>query len=109
MSRRCLPVVQGRRACELTQPSDMYGTWKRGQGHEWEVHVDDGSSAVVHRTELVLAPATVTEETLEAARQGRRKQTNRDHSVRPLPSLFIPPPKGGFRHDTCARVCSQGC
>jgi hypothetical protein len=64
---------------------DMCGTWKRGQGHEWKVHVDDGSSAVVHRTELVLAPATVTEETLEAARQGRRKQTNRDHSVRPPP------------------------
>jgi len=75
-SVRAAPLLHTRaRSCRLL--------W---QGHEWEVHVDDGSKAVVHRTELVLAPEMVTEESLEAARLGRRKQTNRDHSVPSSPS-----------------------
>jgi len=53
------------------------------QGHEWEVKIDDGSNAVVHRTELVLAAMEETEETYEASKIGRRRQTNRDHSVSP--------------------------
>ena len=69
--------------------------------------MDDGSTAMVHRTELILAPEMVTEESLEAARLGRRKQTNRDHSVVPHPLLrpiFIL----GVRLHTCASKWREG-
>jgi len=59
------------------------------QGHEWEVEIDDGSNAVVHRTELVLAAMEETEETYEASKIGRRRQTNRDHSVSPAPTCAL--------------------
>ena len=52
------------------------------KGHEWQVEVDDTKEKLtVHTTELMLAPMLETEETYEAARLGRRKQTNRSHGV----------------------------
>ena len=69
------------------------------------MELDDGSRQVVHRTELMLAPAEETEESYEAARLGRRKQTNRSHSVRRA-CLSAPRCHSMRAHPSQRRLCS---